>query len=133
MIYLDANFFVFALLDQTKKGEKARDIQKNIVEGKIRAFTSVLALDEVMWVLIKNNKQHLLRKTIEDIYSLPNLAVREVPSLTALRALSFIENSRLKPRDALHVAVMEHLQVTTILSDDSDFDKVKQIKRQKLE
>ncbi|MBI4140328.1 type II toxin-antitoxin system VapC family toxin [Candidatus Woesearchaeota archaeon] len=133
MIYLDANFFVFALLDQTKKGEKAREIQKNIIEGQMRAFTSVLALDEVMLVLLKNQKKHLLRKAIEDIYATPNLAVREVPSLTALRALHFIETTGLKPRDALHLAVMEHLQLTTILSDDADFDKVKHIKRQKLE
>ncbi|MBI4919654.1 type II toxin-antitoxin system VapC family toxin, partial [archaeon] len=69
MIYLDANFFVFALLDNTGKGVNARNIQKQIFSGKEQAVTSVLTLDEVMWVLLKNKKQHLLRKTIEDIYS----------------------------------------------------------------
>lgn len=133
MTYLDANFFIYALLDQTKKGERAREIQKNIVEGKIKAYTSVLALDEIMWVLTRNQKEHLVRKVIENIYATPNLAVREVPSLTALRALHFMETAKLRPRDAFHTAIMEHLQTKIIISDDSDFDRVKEIKRQKLE
>ena len=133
MIYLDANFFVFAVVDNTRKGEKAREIQADIISGKLSAFTSVLALDEVMWVLKKNNKSHLLRKTIEDIYATPNIIVREVPSLTALHALNNIDNFNLRPRDAFHLAIMEYLQIITIVSDDADFDKIKTIKRMKLE
>ena len=133
MIYLDANFFIFALFDQTKKGSKARQIQKGIIEGEINAFTSALALDEVMWVIIKNKKSHLLRKVIEDIYSMPNLTVREVSSLIPLHALGFMEKYNLKPRDAFHLAVMENLQLVTIVSDDSDFDSIKNIRRLKLE
>lgn len=132
MIYLDANFFIFALLDNTKKGEKSRAIQKEIIDGKYLAFTSPLAIDEVMWVLIKNNKNHLLRNAVEDIYSTPNLEVREISSLAPLHALGFIETYNLKPRDALHVSIMKQMQLTTIVSDDNDFDKVKGIKRIKL-
>ena len=33
MFYLDANFFVFALFDNTKKGENARILQNEIIEG----------------------------------------------------------------------------------------------------
>ena len=132
MAYLDANFFIFALLDQTKKGEKAREIQKEIIEGKNFAITSPLAMDEVIWVLLKNNKQHLIRKTIEDIYSTPNLNVREVSPLIPLTALEFMEKYKLKPRDAFHAAIMENFRIREIVSDDSDFDKVKEIKRIKL-
>jgi predicted nucleic acid-binding protein len=32
MKYLDANFFVFALLDNTKLGENARALQQEIIE-----------------------------------------------------------------------------------------------------
>ena len=132
MLYLDANFFIFALIDNTKKGEKAREIQKNIISGRFEAITSALALDEVMWVLIKNNKRHLIRKAIEDIYNMPNVGVREVPSLIPLEALDFIERFRLKPRDAFHAAIMKQFQLSVIASDDADFDKVSGIKRIKL-
>ena len=132
MIYLDTNFFIFALLDQTKKGDKAREIQKEIIEGKYFAITSPLAMDEVIWVLLKNSKQHLIRKTIEDMYAMPNLNVREVSSLIPLTALEFMEKCKLKPRDAFHVAIMENFGIKEIVSDDSDFDKVGRIKRIKL-
>ena len=133
MIYLDANFFIFALLDQTRKGERAREIRKEIINGKSVAVTSVLTLDEIMWVLLKNKKQNLLRKAIEDIYSTPNLEVKEVSATVALKALDLIEISHLKPRDAFHAAIMKNLQLTQIVSDDSDFDKIQGIKRIKLD
>ena len=48
MIYFDANFFIFGLLDNTHKGDKAKEIQKEIIAGKLTAFTSVLALNELI-------------------------------------------------------------------------------------
>lgn len=54
-MYLDANFFVMLHFDYKQKGERAREILNQITKGK-PAITSVLALDEVMWVIIKNKK-----------------------------------------------------------------------------
>jgi predicted nucleic acid-binding protein len=129
MLYLDANFFIFALLDRTDKGIEARRLQQMIVEGKDKAITSSLALDEVMWVLTRGGKQHLLRTAIDGIYSMPNLDVVEVSSTAPLLALDFIEGYGLKPRDALHLAVMRENRVEKILSDDEDFDRVEWVER----
>jgi predicted nucleic acid-binding protein len=131
MLYLDANFFIFALLDKTSKGVNARSLQQKIVNGKERAITSSLALDEIMWVLIKANKQHLLRTAIEGIYSMPNLDVVEVSSIIPMLSLDFIERHDLKPRDAFHASVMKEKNVTAIVSDDDDFDRIEWIKRVK--
>lgn len=131
MIYLDANFFVFYNFDQTAKGENARKIQAEIIEGK-RAVTSSLALDELMWVLIKSKKEEALRDTIQDIYAMPHLKITGVISTIPLEALEFIEKNNLRPRDAFHVAVMKSLGINEIVSDDPDFDKIKWIKRVKL-
>ena len=133
MMYLDANFFIFALLDQTKKGDRARELQSDIITGKKQAITSVLAIDEVMWVLIKNNKSHLLRKAIEDIYNMANVEIKGVDPLIPLNALNFIDEFSLKPRDAFHVSIMELLRIKIIVSDDTDFDRIKEIKRIRLE
>jgi len=132
MLYLDANFFIFALLDRTDKGVEARSLQQRIVEGKERAVTSSLTLDEIMWVLIKGGKQHLLRTAVEGIYSMPNLDVVEVSSTAPLLALDFIERYDLKPRDAFHASVMRENNVETIASDDEDFDRIEWIKRIRL-
>lgn len=128
MLYLDANFFIFALLDRTDKGVEARRILQMIVKGE-RALTSPLALDEVMWVLIKGGKKHLLRMAIEGIYSTPNLDVVEVISTAPILALDLIERYDLRPRDALHIAIMRENNVDTIVSDDEDFDRIEGLKR----
>ncbi|MBI5393554.1 type II toxin-antitoxin system VapC family toxin [Candidatus Woesearchaeota archaeon] len=129
MNYLDANFFIYALFDQTIRGKNARKIQEDIINGKKKTVTSVLTIDEVMWVLLKNQKKHLLRKVIEDIYSMPNLNILEVSPSIALKALDIMEKYSLKPRDSFHLAIMQQQNITVIISDDADFDKVALIKR----
>ncbi len=130
-MYLDANFFIFAKLSTDTKGSRARTILNQIVLGK-KAITSSLALDEVMWIFIKNKQVDKMRPIIEEIYSIKNLEVKEVSATTPLIALNFIEKYNLKPRDAFHLAIMENFNVKEIVSDDSDFDRIKGIKRIKL-
>ncbi len=127
MIYLDANFFVL-MNSASVKGENARRILNEIIQGK-RAVTSSLALDEVMWVFMKNKLRHELRRVIEEVYSVRNLEVKEVSSLIPLRALDFIEQHNLKPRDAFHLSLMEQLGIREIVTDDSDFDNIQGITR----
>ena len=127
-MYLDANFFIFAYNDGGKKGKKAREILEEITTTK-RAITSALALDEVMWVLKRNNQSSEMQELVQQIYSINNLEVKEVPARIPLLALHFIEIDNLKPRDAFHAAIMEHNGITEIISDDSDFDKITWVKR----
>jgi len=128
MLYLDANFFIFALLDTTEKGRRAREIHRSIANGR-GAVTSPLAIDEVMWVLIRAGKKHLLRTAVEDVYTTQNLDVVAIPPTTPLTALNLIEQYDLKPRDALHAAIMKENKLTQIVTDDKDFDRVEWIKR----
>lgn len=129
MIYLDANFFLFAILDVTHKGDNARKIQESILKGKQFAETSALTLDEIMWVLIKNKKSHMLRTVVEGIYSMPNLEITAVSSTVPMVALELIEKNDLSPRDAFHIAIMKEAKITSIVSDDEDFDDLEGIKR----
>jgi len=127
-MYLDANFFVIARQWIDEKGAHARGILRQIANGR-RAVTSVLALDEVMWVFRKQDQNDKVRQVIEDIYATPNLEVKEAPSLVPLRALDFMERHKLKPRDAFHLAIMEHFNEREIVTDDKDFDKIPGVKR----
>jgi len=127
-MYLDANFFIFAKFSEERKGMRAREILQSIISGR-RAVTSVLAIDEAMWVLRKEGWNTVLRAFVEEIYGMRNLDVREVPALVPLRALDFIERYNLRPRDAFHVAIMEEFGMNEIVTDDADFDKVKTITR----
>jgi hypothetical protein len=127
MVYLDANFFIFSLLDRTEVGEDARKIYQKMVDGKLNTATSSLTFDEVMWVLIKADKRHLVKDTVNDIYQTQNLTIVPVSISVPLNAIDLILDG-LNPRDAFHVAVMMENRISTIISDDRDFEKVESVR-----
>lgn len=127
-MYIDANIFIFALDANTKTGDWAREILEQVIRGK-HAITSSLAIDEVMWYLIKNNQKNNLKQYIQEIYSIRNLEVKETPALAPLQATTYIQEYNLEPRDAIHLACMKEFKQSTIISNDKDFDKVKHITR----
>ncbi len=130
-IYLDSNFFLFCFFDQSSRGENARKLAEKIITGQ-KAATCALTLDEVMWIVIKNRRREALRQTIESIYAMQNLSIRDVPGSIPLEALALTEQFNLKPRDAFHAAIMNSIGATEIASDDPDFDRVKGLKRIRL-
>ncbi len=125
-MYVDANVFAFAILSTDAQGKRAQAFLDSLEHGK-RAMTSVLVIDELMWVLMKHGQKKLVPEIVEELYSIRNLEIKEVPADIPLRALAHLE--KLKPRDAFHAATMEHFGVKEIVSDDKDFDKVSGIKR----
>lgn len=129
MLYLDANFFIFALLDTTKKGSGATEIHRRIASGREKAVTSPLAIDELMWVLFRGGKKHLVRTVVEGIYATPNLDVLTISPTIPLTALGLTEKYDLKPRDAFHAAIMKENKLDKIVTDDSDFDRIEWIER----
>jgi len=127
-MFIDANIFVYVILDQKEKGEASKDILDRIVHGQT-ATTSCMVIDEVMWSLVRNQKTILLESAIKNIYEMPNLEVVSPPSNAPLVAIQFMKEFNLKPRDAIHLATMQHYGITTIATDDKDFDRIKGIKR----
>ncbi|MCK4614874.1 MAG: type II toxin-antitoxin system VapC family toxin, partial [Thermoplasmata archaeon] len=99
------------------------------------AATSSLAMDEIVWVAMKEmgdrKKALILCKSILEI---PNLKILDVTGGDILKALWFMEKySKLKPRDAIHLAVCFNAGIFTIISDDSDFNDIEEITRESLE
>ena len=45
------------------------------------------------------------------------------------KMLEVYKNEKLDPRDSIHLATMQINKINIIISQDSDFDKIKQIKR----
>ena len=52
-MYIDSNIFIYAAIDNTEKGNKARKVIDKIANGEIKAYISPLVIDEVMWVIQK--------------------------------------------------------------------------------
>jgi predicted nucleic acid-binding protein len=131
-MYLDANFFVFGVTGTDARAQRILALLDQVEKGKT-AFASALVVDEVIWALRRNKQDwDFIQQVVEDIYNTVNLEVCDVPGDLPLDALRVMDEHRLKPRDALHVALMKRYGITEIASDDSDFDRVPGIKRIKV-
>ena len=128
-LYLDANVFIFAALNDGEYGEYARKLIKDIIELKFEAFTSTLTFDEVVWRI---RKEKSLVASIEagfGILVLPNLIFIDVTKDILWSAYDTMLKHKIKPRDAIHAACALSKGIKTIISEDPDFDKIPGLKR----
>ncbi|MEK6873205.1 MAG: PIN domain-containing protein, partial [Nanoarchaeota archaeon] len=61
--------------------------------------------------------------------STPNIIFIEVNQEIISNSIEIYNKVRLDPRDAIHLASMQSKKVISIVSTDSDFDEIKEIKR----
>jgi predicted nucleic acid-binding protein len=132
--YLDANIFVLAGLAQDIRGTKTQHILKEIIQGKEKAITSSLTIDEVVWAFLKLTRDRELA-IIQGmrIFQMNNIDVLDTTSFIIKRSLFFMQQyPSLKTRDSIHLATAVHHGASTFISDDKDFSCVKEIKWKKL-
>lgn len=127
-VYLDANVFIYSVLDESQIGEKAREIFEKIRKNKFKGFTSTLTIDEILWAVQKRLDIEKTADITQDFISMQNLEFISVDINTAKEAINLYKNG-LEPRDAIHLASMQSKKINIIISSDSDFDKIKSIKR----
>ncbi len=60
---------------------------------------------------------------------LPNIAFLNANNIVIYKSQELIENYSLKPRDAIRAASAIINENQKIISDDKDFDKIKELKR----
>ncbi len=129
MFYIDANLFIYASLDRDELGNQSREIIGLLNNGKINGITSSLTLDEIIWVVWKEKGKELGIKVGKEIFEISNLDIVGISEKIIFNAIELMEKYDLKPRDVIHLsAAIEH-SVFTIISEDKDFVKVKEIER----
>ena len=99
-----------------------------ISEKKMICAASYLVIDEVIWVLRKHVGKKDSIKIVKTLLSLPIKWIEFDKSIT-LSMIEILEKTKLDPRDAIHLASMKKLGLSSIISEDSDFDKIKEIQR----
>src|ERR1700731_199198 len=103
---------------------------------RVEAFTSVLSWDEVSWVVTKVLGRADGVAAGKKLLSFPHLRLVEANSAVMSTAQSLFESYSSKglgPRDAIHCASAVTRKITSIASDDSGMDVVKEVKRIPLE
>ena len=132
MTYLDANVFIYAAaidpLSDAKTVESQRILRK-VVEGRAKASTSLLTWDEVVWVCREAMpyQEAILKGNL--ILNLPGLNIAEVTIAIVNKAAELATTYSLKPREAIHAATAIINGEKEIITDDSDFDKIRELKR----
>lgn len=129
MVYVDANVFISSFLSQGQKTEHCKSILSRIASNDIPAFTSLLTWDEIAWIA---RKRLSIEDSIEEgkkFLEFPYLRLVEVNELIIKMAQDMMERYNLKPRDAIHAATAISNGIKEIVSDDPDFDVIKEIKR----
>lgn len=125
MKYLDTNVFLFAF----SGSQHAQTILKEVSSGRMDGATSCLSWDEFMWALRKQFSEQDSASEGKKLLSCPHLVFLDVNVETIERAQQLLERYGLRPRDAIHAASALQRGIREMISDDSDFDRVKEFKR----
>lgn len=148
-IYLDT-MLPYALLRGID--EEVKLFFERIEGGEIQAYTSVLTFDELAYRLIlalvrdrydgspldllRKREEHVLEEiaprvcaALEELSQLPNLNIVEVTVSDLSGMTEAMGRYHLRPRDALHYAVMSRIGCSCIASTDAHFDRVPSLTR----
>jgi predicted nucleic acid-binding protein len=130
MNYIDSNVFIYPVLYQGRKADNAKKILSEMVDGDSSCATSSLTLDEVMWVIMNETNREKAIQIGKDILTLPNLKILDVTTEHIMQSINLMEKyKKLKPRDAIHLAVCTTAGIFRFITDDADFDHISEINR----
>ena len=128
-VYVDSNLFIYASSEEGIISKNAYEIIKRINDGNLIAYTSTLTMDEVLYIIQKKVGREIAAKIVENYIKLNNLNIISVDLEILNKSIEIYRQTNLKPRDSIHLAVMKINKISTMITSDSDFDKIKDIKR----
>ena len=124
--YIDSNIFIEGILREDNNSKK---IILKIAKKEFIGVTSVLSWDEITFVIKKFLGKDIAKTEGNKFFKLPNFLFIDAKKEIIMRAQRLFEKYNLEPRDAIHAATAIHLGINEIISRDSDFDKIEELKR----
>jgi predicted nucleic acid-binding protein len=130
LLFLDTNILLRHLLqDDPDQSTKASAFLKRIEEGSVKVRTADTVIFETVFTLQKGYRQQkaAIRDTLLPLIELPGI---ELPGKRRFRRVfeHYVE-ANLPFADAYHAVLMEQLNLTEIVSFDTDFDRIEGITR----
>jgi len=132
MAYIDSNIFIYPAIysaEALEKAKKAKEILLKIERRELSAYTSTLTWDEVVWVVSRILSRDDGNSVGRKLLSFPNLEFIDVDKRVLSTAQTLSDKYKLNPRDSIHVASAIGKKIRRVISDDEDFDIVKEIER----
>lgn len=124
-VFIDSPLLIYL---NTVTDPKTRILYENFyidILTRYKPYTDVLVLDELIYISKKKyGIPHNI--TIEFIESnaLPYMSVISLGEEEYEQAIKFLLDYNLKPSDSLHLGTMISNGINTIVSEDSEFDRV---------
>ena len=131
MIYIDSNVFIYPVIyaNNINGVANARKYLLQIAKGKLKACTAILTWDELVWIVRKISDTDTAVSEGNKFLKFPHLVLLDVDHFVIQKAQEIIEEYHQKPRDAIHAACALVNDINQIISDDDDFDTIKDLKR----
>lgn len=147
-IFIDANILLYAISAHWKHGKSSKYLLDAVDRGEFSGLTSVLVCNEIFHrsmvaeiiekknidpgsavkflkenpeLVEESNKAWIALKSIKKIQ---NLKIAGIDEGTLELALVYSKKYGLLSNDAFHLATMKHEGVTTMASNDRDFERV---------
>ena len=128
--YIDSNVFLYPVLyNGIKESETAREILSDIEGKNIQAYTSTLTWDEVSYVVERIFGKTDSIEVGKRFLNFPFLRFIPVDDEIIRRSQVIREKYNLKPRDSIHLSCAIERNISRIITDDADFDGIKEITR----
>jgi len=128
-VFLDTNVFLYAVGAAHPLRVACAKVLRRVAEGSLDATINSEVIQEILYVLIRRGRRADALKLANDLASLfPDLlAVTRDDLLSACELLE--QYPRLSVRDAVHIGTMLRNGLRTVVSVDSDFDQISEIRR----
>jgi hypothetical protein len=128
-VFLDTNIFLYAAGVSHPLREACANVLRRVADGGLDATINSEVVQEVLYVLTRRGRREDALKLAGHLTALfPDLlAVTRDDVVGACELLR--QYPRLSVRDAVHVGTMLRNGIKTVVSVDSDFDQISEIRR----
>ena len=129
MIFIDSNIPMYLVGAAHPHKTEAHIILERLIAAGRRLVTDAEVLQEILHRYTAIQKREAIRPALQVTLAIVDQVI-PIGKPEVLRAAEIVQNpAMLSARDAIHLAVMEHHRIRSILSFDSDFDRWTGIER----
>jgi len=131
-VFIDSNLPMYAAGRDHPHRDPARRFLERVREGNVDACTSTEVVQEILYRYSALRRLDLAREVYEIFVEICPVVLSVTLADTDRACNLLCEGAALSARDALHAAVMLNNNVEWIATFDTDFDRVKSVRRMKL-
>jgi len=129
-VFIDVNIPMYAAGTTHRLREPSQRVIKAIAAGQLDALTDAEVFQEILYRYLHIGEREKGFRVFDLFYRimLGNILPIEDMAIQLARELAE-QYPAMSPRDLIHLAVMLHQNIQTIITTDTGFDSVKEIRR----